>query len=101
MHDLHRLPDQHSHFPLAGPYGANVFNPRSWGNASEEVTNEITLEFTRVVLAVGVFAIGVELPKQYMKRHWRSLFFLLAPAMTWVRSPSLVLPRTYLPTFFV
>ena len=45
----------------------------------------ITLEFTRVILAVGVFAIGVELPKAYMKRHWKSLFFLLVPVMTWVR----------------
>lgn len=45
--------------------------------------NEITLEVTRVVLAIGVFAIGVELPKQYMKRHWRSLFFLLVPIMTY------------------
>jgi len=46
--------------------------------------NEITLEFTRVVLAIGVFAIGVELPKAYMKRHWKSLLYLLFPVMTWV-----------------
>jgi len=45
----------------------------------------ITLEFTRVVLAIGVFAIGVELPKAYMARHWKSLVFLLVPVMTWVR----------------
>jgi NhaP-type Na+/H+ or K+/H+ antiporter len=32
-----------------------------------------------------VFAIGVELPKKYMYRHWKSLFFLLVPVMTWVR----------------
>ena len=69
---------------LAGPYGANIFDPRSWGNGDNVTTNTITLEFTRVVLAIGVFAIGVELPKAYMKRHWRSLFFLLAPIMTWV-----------------
>lgn len=48
--------------------------------------NTITLEFTRVVLAIGVFAIGVELPKQYLKKHWWSLFFLLLPIMTWVQS---------------
>ncbi|KAI0032795.1 Sodium/hydrogen exchanger family-domain-containing protein, partial [Vararia minispora EC-137] len=68
---------------IIGPYGANIFDPRSWGNQSEEITNQITLEFTRVVLAVGVFAIGVELPKAYMRKHWKSLFFLLAPVMTW------------------
>ncbi|KAF9070315.1 Sodium/hydrogen exchanger family-domain-containing protein [Rhodocollybia butyracea] len=68
---------------IVGPYGANIFNPRSWGNGSTEVTNTITLEFCRVVLAIGVFAIGVELPKAYMAKHWKSLFFLLAPIMTW------------------
>ncbi|KZT42628.1 hypothetical protein SISSUDRAFT_1058402 [Sistotremastrum suecicum HHB10207 ss-3] len=67
-----------------GPYGANVFNPRGWGGADNfTVNNQITLEVTRVVLAIGVFAIGVELPKAYMKHHWRSLFFLLGPIMTW------------------
>ncbi|KAF8887097.1 Sodium/hydrogen exchanger family-domain-containing protein [Infundibulicybe gibba] len=68
---------------IIGPYGANVFNPRAWGSGSEDVTNTITLEFTRVVLAIGVFAIGVELPKAYMARHWKSLLFLLVPVMTW------------------
>ena len=69
-----------SHSP--GPYGAGVFDPRSWGNHKTE-TN-ITLELTRVVLAIGVFAIGVELPKAYMRQHWKSLMFLLIPVMTWV-----------------
>lgn len=67
-----------------GPYCANIFDPRSWGDGSSGTVNAITLEFTRVVLAIGVFAIGVELPKAYMKRHWKSLFFLLFPVMTWV-----------------
>ena len=70
-----------------GPFGANIFDPRAWGNSSnpEEPINVITIEFTRVVLAIGVFAIGVELPKAYMVKHWKSLFFLLVPGMTWVR----------------
>lgn len=69
-----------------GPYCANIFDPRSWGNGHPDAVNTITLEFTRVILAVGVFAIGVELPKAYMARHWKSLFFLLFPVMTWVCS---------------
>ena len=74
-----------AHRPLSpGPYGANFIDPRSWGN-SEEATNNLTLEFTRIVIAIGVFAVGVELPKKYMYRHWRSLFFLLVPVMIWVR----------------
>ncbi|GLB38785.1 putative sodium/hydrogen exchanger family protein [Lyophyllum shimeji] len=68
---------------IIGPYGANIFNPHSWGNGNDDVTNIITLEFTRVVLAIGVFAIGVELPKAYMAKHWKSIFFLLVPVMTW------------------
>ncbi|KAK7022027.1 hypothetical protein VNI00_017060 [Paramarasmius palmivorus] len=67
----------------AGPYGANIFNPRGWTHGDESESDVIALEFTRVVLAVGVFAIGVELPKAYMARHWKSLFFLLGPVMTW------------------
>ncbi|KAI9448797.1 Sodium/hydrogen exchanger family-domain-containing protein [Lactarius psammicola] len=67
---------------IIGPYGANIIDPRSWGD-SEEATNNLTLEFTRIVIAIGVFAVGVELPKKYMYRHWRSLFFLLVPVMTW------------------
>lgn len=66
---------------IIGPHGANIFNPHAWGD--EKTVNTITLELTRVVLAIGVFAIGVELPKQYMKKHWKSIAFLLVPIMTW------------------
>lgn len=69
----------------SGPYGAGIFDPRSWANGNEQVSNTVTLEFTRVVLAIGVFAIGVELPKAYVARHWKSLLFLLGPVMAWVR----------------
>lgn len=75
---------------IIGPYGANIVDPRSWGGGSQETVNAVTLEVTRVVLAVGVFAIGVELPKAYMAKHWKSLFFLLAPVMTWVRCPNII-----------
>ncbi|KAJ7070126.1 Sodium/hydrogen exchanger family-domain-containing protein [Mycena amicta] len=68
---------------VIGPYGANIFNPRGWAGDNPETVNIITLEFTRVVLAIGVFAIGVELPKAYMRRHWQSLFFLMGPVMIW------------------
>ena len=64
---------------IFGPHAANLINPLTWGN-----TDSITLEFSRIVLVVQCFAVGVELPKAYMRKHWRSLFFLLAPIMTWV-----------------
>ena len=80
-----------------GPYGAGIFDPRAWAGGDEETTNAITLEFTRVVLAIGVFAIGVELPKAYMARHWKSIFMLLGPIMTYVRTLRLLPPCTLYP----
>ncbi|KAK4632146.1 putative Na(+)/H(+) antiporter [Fulvia fulva] len=62
---------------IFGPHAANLINPMTWGN-----TDQITLEFSRIVLVVQCFAIGVELPKAYMERHWRSVVFLLIPVMT-------------------
>ncbi|KAL9606108.1 MAG: hypothetical protein Q9179_000734 [Wetmoreana sp. 5 TL-2023] len=63
---------------IFGPHAANIFNPLSWGN-----TDQITLECSRVVLVVQCFAVGVELPKAYMERHWKSVAFLLVPVMTY------------------
>ena len=51
---------------IIGPYVANAFNPRSW---TANDTNAITLEVMRVVLATGLFAVGVGLPKQYLKKR--------------------------------
>lgn len=63
---------------IFGPHAANLFNPMSWGNV-----DKITLECSRIVLVVQCFAVGVELPKSYMERHWKSVVFLLVPVMTW------------------
>ena len=65
-----------------GPHFAGVFDPRSWGSNS----NEITLEVMRIVLAMGLFAIGVELPKSYMADHAKSLLAMIVPTMAigWV-----------------
>jgi len=62
---------------IFGPHAANLINPLKWGNP-----DQITLEFSRIVLVVQCFAVGVELPKAYMERHWRSVTFLLIPVMT-------------------
>ena len=61
---------------IFGPHAANLFDPASWGNV-----DQITLECSRIVLVVQCFAIGVELPRAYMERHWRSVTFLLVPVM--------------------
>lgn len=62
---------------IFGPHAANLINPLTWGN-----TDQITLEFSRIVLVVQCFAVGVELPKSYMERHWLSVVLLLVPVMT-------------------
>ncbi|KAJ5894756.1 Na(+)/H(+) antiporter [Penicillium taxi] len=63
---------------IFGPHAANLFNPSEWGNV-----DKITLECSRIVLVVQCFAVGVELPKAYMERHWKSVVLLLLPVMTW------------------
>jgi NhaP-type Na+/H+ or K+/H+ antiporter len=62
---------------IFGPHAANLIDPESWGSV-----DIITLEFSRVVLVVQCFAVGVELPKYYMEKHWKSGAFLLIPVMT-------------------
>ena len=53
-----------------------MIDPTSWG-----WEDNITQEASRLILAVQVFAVGVELPRKYFKRHWRSIAMLLGPVM--------------------
>lgn len=61
---------------IFGPHVANLINPNSWGS-----TDIVTIEFSRIVLVVQCFAIGVELPRFYMEKHWKSVVLLLLPVM--------------------
>ncbi len=85
-----------------GPHAANLVDPQTWGNA-----DQITLEFSRIVLVVQCFAVGVELPKAYMERHWKSVVFLLVPVMTfgWLITSLfiwwMILPLTWLESLVV
>lgn len=60
-----------------GPHCAGIFNPRAWGPDS----NTITLEVMRIVLATGLFAIGVELPQSYLAKHAKGLLIMVVPTM--------------------
>jgi NhaP-type Na+/H+ or K+/H+ antiporter len=62
---------------LLGPHVLNIFDPRSWTSA----TNLLTLEVMRIVLAIGLFAIGVRLPTKYMAEHAKSLLIMVVPTM--------------------
>lgn len=68
---------------IVGPHCLNWFSPTTWGN-----TDYITLEISRIVLVVQIFAVAVELPKRYMLKHWWSVTMLLLPVMAfgWVIS---------------
>lgn len=73
---------------IVGPAALGLFNPQDWGGRDTEppgghITNEISLEIFRVTIALSVFAVGVELPKKYLLRHWRSIVFLLGPVMVY------------------
>lgn len=60
-----------------GPRGVGVFDPQDWG-----FEDNITQEATRVIVGLQVFTVGVELPKMYFSRHWKSVAILLGPVMT-------------------
>lgn len=72
---------------LFGPQGIGLMDPNQWGMA-----DKIIQESTRVIVGVQVFAVGVELPKAYFARHWKSVGMLLGPVMafSWLISASFV-----------
>lgn len=59
-----------------GPKGANLINPLQW------FSDDITQEAARVVVGLQCFTVGVELPKTYFSRHWKSVGMMLGPVMT-------------------
>ncbi|CEP10045.1 hypothetical protein [Parasitella parasitica] len=61
---------------IAGPLVSNGFNPNGWDDS-----DEITKELTRCILAIQVMAVGIDLPKHYMKKEWLTMFMLLLPIM--------------------
>lgn len=44
--------------------------------------DNVIQEMTRVIVGIQVFAVGVQLPKYYAERHWRSIVMMLGPVMT-------------------
>ena len=62
---------------ILGPHVLNIFDPRSWTH----ITSILTREIMRIVLATGLFAIGVELPTTYLADHARSLLIMVVPTM--------------------
>ncbi|KAK4520034.1 uncharacterized protein ATC70_008162 [Mucor velutinosus] len=61
---------------LCGPVGFNLINMDGW-----IYKEDITRQFSRIVIAIQVMAAGVSLPKAYLKTEFRSLLVLLGPVM--------------------
>lgn len=82
---------------IFGPKGINALDPIGWG-----FLDDVTMELSRVIAGLQVFAVGLELPKRYMSRHWKSLLWMLGPVMTfgWIVCAFfiLVLFKTDIPT---
>ncbi|KAF7513338.1 hypothetical protein GJ744_009759 [Endocarpon pusillum] len=72
---------------IFGPRGIGILDPETWG-----WQDDITQEFTRIIVGVQVFATAIELPKRWLSRHWRSVAMMLGPVMIfgWLASALIV-----------
>lgn len=61
---------------IFGPFGAGVLHPQKL-----EWEDNIAQEVTRIIVGIQVFVVGVELPKAYFSRHWKSVAMMLGPVM--------------------
>ncbi|ORX93816.1 hypothetical protein K493DRAFT_284366 [Basidiobolus meristosporus CBS 931.73] len=62
---------------IIGPVGLNLIDPNTWGVHP----HTFTMEFARIVIALQVMAAGVNLPKKYILREWKSFLIFLFPVM--------------------
>ncbi|XMA18741.1 hypothetical protein WAI453_011532 [Rhynchosporium graminicola] len=62
---------------ILGPHVLGIIAPRRWGMDDGTVQ-----EITRVIVGIQCFAVGIELPKLYFHRHWKSVLYFLGPVMT-------------------
>lgn len=68
---------------LFGPVAVDLFGSAKW-----TLEDNITQEMARVITGVQVFAVGLDLPPKYVKKHWKGIALLLGPNMVygWVAS---------------
>ena len=70
-----------------GPVGVRAINPRVWADKDTFIQ-----EFTRLIVGLQVFVVGLELPRNYLYRHWKSVLWMLGPIMAfgWLVSAGLI-----------
>lgn len=61
---------------ILGPYGLEWLAPAAWGSIDTLVE-----ESTRLTLGISLMGIALRMPPRFPRRHWRSLFVLLAIGM--------------------
>lgn len=61
---------------ILGPNVLGLIKPKAWGQEDQSVQ-----EFTRLIIGITVFVVGVEVPRFYFIRHWRSVAMLIGPVM--------------------
>ncbi|KAI8372093.1 Cation/H+ exchanger [Blakeslea trispora] len=64
---------------IFGPVCSNFVNVETWGD-SEFITKQLC----RIVIAIQVMAVGVALPKAYLRREIKSLLVMLGPVMIYM-----------------
>ncbi|KAI9170990.1 Na(+)/H(+) antiporter 2 [Paramyrothecium foliicola] len=90
-----------------GPHGANFIRPASYADCGrshdtcEKSLDSITLNFSRLVLAVQLVLAGVQLPSKYLWREWKPTLLLVGPGMTlmWLATSLLVWALVKPPSF--
>ncbi|KAE8155293.1 Cation/H+ exchanger [Aspergillus avenaceus] len=61
---------------LIGPAVSGIVEPQPW-----KFGDHVTKELARLTAGMQVFIVGIELPRNYCKRHWKSLGMVLGPVM--------------------
>ncbi|KAF4581931.1 Na(+)/H(+) antiporter 2 [Ophiocordyceps camponoti-floridani] len=84
-----------------GPLGANLIRPGAYVQCDdtaipdvrcEASLNHITLNFSRLVLAIQLVLAGVQLPRKYLWKEYKPILLLIGPGMTcmWLATSLLV-----------
>ncbi|KAK7423506.1 hypothetical protein QQX98_000963 [Neonectria punicea] len=73
------------------PFRANFIRPLEYTRSDSNV-EAITLNFTRLVLGVQLVIAGVQLPRRYLQKEWKSLTILvgIVMALMWFTTSLLV-----------
>lgn len=59
-----------------GPLAADILGDSEW-----RFQDNINQELARIITCIQVFAVGLDLPSGYVKKHWKGIALLLGPNM--------------------